>query len=174
MDYRKLYNLEGYLFRDVHKRFRATGRISAFDFYCILVWKANRAKSQTKSRLERIERGSFPQAVSSIAKSLREAESPRERLQVLMMDWEFRLPTASAILSVLYPRYFTVYDVRVCSVLNAHAELAQWRFSEKLWDGYRKFSTDVRRATKSVRTLRDKDRYLWGKSLFQDIKDELG
>ena len=28
-----------------------------------------------------------------------------------MTRWKFRLPTASAILSVLYPDMFTIYDV---------------------------------------------------------------
>src|SRR4030067_3442080 len=128
MDYRKLCDLESYLFLDVRKKFEQTGEIEPFDFYCILVWKSNRAKSKTKSRLKKIARGNFAQAVSTIAKSLRNAESPKERLEVLMTHWRFRLPMASAILSVFYPRYFTVYDVRVCSVLKAHHNLGNLRF----------------------------------------------
>ncbi len=172
MDYRKLYDLESYLFQDVRKRFEATGKIRPFDFYCILVWKSNRATSKTKSRLKKIVRGNFYQAVSKIAESLRNAESPRGRLEVLMTHWRFRLPMASAILSVFYPRYFTVYDVRVCSELGAHHDLANLGFSDRLWDGYLKFVSDVKRAAKKMRTLRDKDRYLWGRSRYHDIKSK--
>ena len=41
-----------------------------------------------------------------------------------MTKWAFRLPTASAILTVLYPDVFTVYDRRVCKVLGAFDQLA--------------------------------------------------
>ncbi len=51
MDYLKYYDLERYLFEDVSKRFRKQGSMSAFDFFSIVVWKANRAKSQIARKL---------------------------------------------------------------------------------------------------------------------------
>ena len=41
-------------------------------------------------------------------------------MRILIEDWAFRLPMASAILTVLYPDSFTVYDIRVCSELQNH------------------------------------------------------
>jgi hypothetical protein len=37
---------------------------------------------------------------------------------ILMRDWGLRLPMASAILTVLFPEEFTVYDQRVCGSLS--------------------------------------------------------
>lgn len=39
-DYRKLYDLEGYLFGEVSEKFAKTGSISAFDFFSIAVKNA--------------------------------------------------------------------------------------------------------------------------------------
>ncbi len=51
MDYGQFHTLDTYLFDTVHKRFRDQGYLSAFDFFCIVVWKANRAKSKIAKRL---------------------------------------------------------------------------------------------------------------------------
>ncbi len=45
------YHLEPYLFDTVHNGFAKKGQLSAFDFFCILIWKANCAKSKHASRL---------------------------------------------------------------------------------------------------------------------------
>jgi len=47
----RYYDLEAYLFEDVHKRFKTEGSIGAFDFFSIVIWKANRAKSRIAKRL---------------------------------------------------------------------------------------------------------------------------
>ena len=43
-DFLRYYDLETYLFDDVHDRFHRQGSLSAFNFFAIVVWKANRAK----------------------------------------------------------------------------------------------------------------------------------
>ena len=45
-DCRKFYNLENYLFEEVSKRFSEHGYLEVFDFFCIVIWKANRSKSK--------------------------------------------------------------------------------------------------------------------------------
>ena len=47
-DYLKYYNLERYLFEEVTKKFKEEGQLGAFDFFCIVMWKANRAKKPTE------------------------------------------------------------------------------------------------------------------------------
>src|SRR5262245_9557770 len=98
-DYVAIYNLEDYLLENVGARFRKHGVIEPFDFFCILVWKANRAKTKHRDRLHGLA-GSFSAAVGTIATSLHSADSDRERLRLLMQDWGFYLPTASAILTL--------------------------------------------------------------------------
>jgi hypothetical protein len=50
-DYRKLYDLENYLFEEVSRHFSELGYLHAFDFFCIVIWKANRSKSKIAKRL---------------------------------------------------------------------------------------------------------------------------
>ncbi len=42
----KLYSLEGYLFNDVTLQFQQTGTLTPYDFFAIVVWKSNRAKTK--------------------------------------------------------------------------------------------------------------------------------
>lgn len=50
LDYQRYYDLETFLFEDVYRRFRDNGSIGAFEFFSIVIWKANRAKSITAKR----------------------------------------------------------------------------------------------------------------------------
>jgi hypothetical protein len=71
MTFKKYYDLKTYLINEVGEKFRNKGELTLFDFYLILTWKANRSKSTTKRRLERLG-GSFSSAVSKIASALAE------------------------------------------------------------------------------------------------------
>ncbi len=51
MDFRQYYHLESYLLDTVQPRFRNQGYLLAFDFFCIVIWKANRAKSHVARKL---------------------------------------------------------------------------------------------------------------------------
>src|SRR5450755_4494827 len=118
--YQQYYDLEGYLFNVVSPRFEATHTLAAFDFFCIVIWKANRSKSRVTRRL--MEHGAgdvnLEYAVDSLIAAIVAEKDPRAKLSVLIEAWCFRLPIASAVLTVLYPNDFTVYDVRVCEVLK--------------------------------------------------------
>ena len=116
--------------------------------------------------------GTFASAVEQIASSLREASDSKRRLEVLMGNrWEFRLPTATAVLTVLFPNDFTVYDARVCGVLKRFSELANMPFSDDLWASYLDFKKAVESSAPMAFSLRDKDRHLWGKSFFDEVTD---
>ena len=138
----------------------------------IIIWKANRAKTRVRDRLNKQD-GGFAAAVESIAKSLRASYSPKQRLEVLMKEWRFRLPMASAILTVLYPSDFSVYDVRVCRQLGAFSQLAGREFSDGLWDEYQQFLSAVKNATPEGLSLRERDHYLWGRSFYEDVVKDI-
>jgi len=171
-DYRKFYDLECYLFTEVGPRFAKTGDIYPADFYMIIIWKANRAKTRVRDRLNRHE-GGFAATVKTMAASLTASADPMRRLEVLMKEWHFYLPMATAILTVLYPTDFSVYDIRVCEQLGAFKKLAHRRFSDGLWNDYQKFLNAVNAAAPEGLSLRDKDRYLWGRSFYEGIKKDL-
>lgn len=181
MDYLKYYDLERYLFDDVCSRFHSEGSISAFDFFSIVIWKANRAKSRIAGRLlDRNRSVSLDDHVRKLTVSLHDASSDKERLRILMMDWRFLLPMASAILTVLWQDEFTVYDSRACGQLGSFSELASLTASDRhsfdrIWERYTEFSQAVRAKAPQGLSLRDGDRFLWGRSaaeqLIQDVRN---
>jgi hypothetical protein len=184
INYVDYYNLERYLFEYVHKNFHKNHSIGAFDFFSIVIWKANRAKSKVAKRLLKaaISDEDLERTVRRLTSSLYNVYDHFERFRLLMGDWKFRLPIASAILSVLWPNDFTVYDIRVCNELKKYLKKQIVSFNclihktncNNLWDSYCKYIKAVKDAVSEVDSLRDKDRYLWGRSsaeqLLNDIK----
>jgi hypothetical protein len=168
-----LYWLESYLFDYVGPRFIETGKIRPDDFFMIVIWKSNRAKMRIRAKLKG-QAGDFAAAVASIAKSLHTSESPREKLRVLMAEWGFRLPMATAILTVLYPRDFSVYDVRVCEQLRNFHGMGHRRFSSELWNDYQAFLAAVDAEVPEELSLRNKDRYLWARSFHDKVLKDIG
>jgi hypothetical protein len=118
------YNPETSIFPQIQTSFAETGELDPTAFYVILDWKSSRARTRHLLRLAKLGR-SFDAAVKDIAAALAaNAGHPERQLELLLTDWGFRLPTATAILTVLYPDTFTVYDVRVCNALGAFHHLA--------------------------------------------------
>ena len=79
----------------------------------------------------------------------------------------------SAILTVLFPDDFTVYDKRVCSQMGDF----EWIYSrtkfETVWEGYCEFVAAVRVAVPEDMPLRDKDRYLFGLSVKEQLERDV-
>lgn len=174
----RYYHLESYLFDAVSDSYRRTKTISVFDFFCIIIWKANRAKSKVAKRLLAQGHSTLEDAVAALVSAITRANEPKQRLKVLITDWGFRLPMASAILSVLFPEEFTIYDVRVCTTLNNFTDAQYKTRFDDLWSRYSEYLQAVQAAVDGQRSLRDKDRILWGRSfadqLMHDIRDSFG
>lgn len=166
------YNLESYLFEQVSKRFHIEGSIGAFDLLSIVIWKANRAKTRIAKRLL-LKSHSLEEAARELTSLLNKTETDEERLAILMQSYGFLLPMASSILSVLWPDRFTVYDVRVCEELRDFGWLGKLTKQSKIWDGYLKYKAAVVEATPIEITLRDKDRYLWGRSAASQLEVDI-
>lgn len=172
-DYRDLYWIESYLFSKVSARFTKTRTLSTFDFFCIVIWKANRAKSKVARRLLDAGFVDLPSAVAELARDIDKFHEPKERFRVLIQKWRFRLPMASAILTVLFPEEFSVYDTRVCETLGDFASLSGRVNFESLWEGYAAFIDRVRKVGPAGLSLRDKDRWLWGKSVAEQLTRDI-
>jgi hypothetical protein len=178
-DYRKFYDLENYLFRDVSRRFSEQGYLNALDFFCIVIWKANRSKSKIAKRLLSKGHSDLNSAVIALTKSLAKAADDKARMKILIVEWGFLLPMASAIITVLYQLSFSVYDYRSCEVLkklcleDSFHDLQNKTNFDSLWNGYENFIAAVKKATPSEYSLREKDRWLWGKSLHQQLKNDI-
>lgn len=173
-----LYDLEGFIFNDVAGRYHAGEPVSAFDFFCIVIWKANRAKSKIAKRLlAKSGASDLDLAVATLIREVREAPSHEERLRVLISDWGFLLPMASSILTVFYPEDFTVYDYRVVAQLRKDnrgefQQLGHQKF-DRLWGGYLKYVSAVRESVPDPLSLRDKDRVLWARSFRADLEEAI-
>jgi hypothetical protein len=173
IDYLKYYDLERYLFEDVHNRFHAKHYLDAFDFFSIVVWKANRAKSKIARKLLNnpgVQADDLDAIVRTLTTQLYAAPDPKSRLRILFCDWGFALPMATAILTVLWPDDFTIYDTRVCEQLgNIHNLYYRTNF-ERVWEGYEVFVARVRSETPKGLSLRDQDRFLFGKSTASQLE----
>lgn len=166
------YDLERYLFDVVGPRFRAAGSLGAFDLISIVIWKANRAKTRFVRRLMKQDRD-LERACRLLTQALHAAPARRERLRILVEDWGLRLPVASSILAVLWPEEFTVYDVRVCGQLGRFGALADRTQFEALWRGYEDYVVAVGEEAPPGLSLRDKDRWLWGKSATEQLRADI-
>jgi hypothetical protein len=166
-------NLEDYLSAVVHRNFHENHRIGAFDFFSIVIWKANRAKSYTANRMRGISGGkNLEQICRAITKSLWQASDDKERMRILISKWKFQLPMASAILTILYPKRFTIYDYRAAEQIQDNSKLGMKTDFEVLWHGYLNFKERVEKMGIG-KTLREKDRYLFGKSRMEDLKRDI-
>jgi len=166
------YNPEMLAFPMLAQQFAETGTLDPLGFYLILDWKASRARTRHRSRLAVIG-GNFSAAVSMIAADLHAATEPEQKLGLLLTRWGFRLPTATAILAVLCPNTFTVYDIRVCNALNDFHELRDMKWSPRAWQEYQRFVIAVRNASPQGLSLRDCDRWLWGENKRETLLKEL-
>jgi hypothetical protein len=167
------YDLESYLFDTIGPRFRRVGSISAFDFFCIIIWKANRAKSKVARRLLSKGASSLEEAVRDLSRAISAQPNAKERLALLRLEWSFRLPMSTAILSVFYPDEFTVYDVRVCEVLRDFEKLDNMSRFDDVWAGYLSYRSAVQKAAPPDLSLRDQDRWLWAKSFVQQLQRDI-
>lgn len=171
----KYYYLEKYIFEEVRKKFLINKHIGAFDFFCIIIWKANRAKSKIALKLLLKYKGEkeLEEIVQILTRQINSETNKERRLKILVEEWKFRLPMASAILTVFYPDEYTIYDTRVCGILNNYNNLVYTSKFDDLYKGYSQYIEDVRNFCKNSLNLRDKDREIWGKSFKEQLKQDI-
>ena len=170
----RYYDLETYLFRDVHDRFEADRRLNAFDLFSIIIWKANRAKSKLAHRLLAEHEGTLEEIAVTFTEALAAAPTSERRFLLTMLDYGFYLPMASAILTVLWPKEFTVYDVRLCEELGEFANLGNLT-PKNAWPKYQLYCAAVANHpdVRGLKSLRDKDRSLWGRSAANQLREDI-
>ena len=177
INYSAYYDLESLIETVIQPRFHEQGYLSVEDFFTIIIWKANRSKSRIATHL--IEKHDsagnrsqqLTKAVHDLTSGLVQRETPEEKFKYLIEDWGLRLPMASAILAMLYPDDFTVYDVRVCEELGDFRSLANSTDTDMLWQDYQEFVRAVEDKLPG-RTLREADRHLWGRSFYMQLIED--
>ncbi len=164
MDYLKYYFLEDYLFREVKDNFQKREYLTPEEFFCIIIWKSNRAKTAIKRKL--LKFGDLDKTIKKLTKEVFNAKTREQKLKTLLKSWKFNLPMATAILTVLYPNDFTVYDVRVREQIGIRKDFSGRK--DQMERYFNEFLPKIRKIGSS-KDLRDKDRYLWGKSFYEDL-----
>lgn len=189
IDYLKYYWLEKSFFPEVYNFFHKKGYITPEHFFSIVVWKSIRPRKLIKHGLLRNGK-TINNTVHNLSKKIFKANSKEERLEILIGNGRknkkqngFQLAMASAILTVLYPKDFTVYDFRVRSQLidqekkvNKYTDITG---SQKVVEKYfHQYIPQVLKLGRKISrnkqlSLRDCDRLLWAKSWHEDLEDFL-
>jgi hypothetical protein len=175
MDYSKFGDLETYVFKGVKDEFEKNGFLNAFDFFSVIIWKSNRSKTKIKDKLIDIaESKDLNKICKKLTGEINEQKDKKERLKLLLEDWKFGLPMASAILTVLDRKNeFTVYDIRVCNALDAFKTLNGKGTKNKI-KGYFEYVEKVKEeAKKNNKTLRKMDKLLWYKSFCKELEQDV-
>ncbi len=164
VDYLKYYFLEDFLFKRVRNNFRERGYLIPEEFFCIVIWKSNRAKTAIKRKL--LKFGRLDKTVRELTGDIFNAKGKEQKLEVFLKSWRFSLPMATAILTVLYPKEFTIYDVRARGQIGIRKDFSGHKDQiERYFD---EFLPKVQKMGWGG-NLRSKDRYLWGKSFYEDL-----
>ena len=173
LDYIRYYDLEDYVFAIVGPRFLRAGHLCAFDFFSIIRWKSERAKRRIADGLRAGPHPDLDKAVGALTGEISRAANGRVRFEILIARRGIGLSMATAILTVLYPEEFTVYDVRACNVLNDYWNIGNSTTTDKIWKEYVRFREAVRQNTPRQLSLRDKDRWLWGQDVAEQLKRDI-
>ena len=184
-DYLNYYWLEKYLDEGC-SNFQNNECLSAEEFFLIVEWKNPKHGRRYLSYLTDKDIGTLTGNIY-LAGKISDNASRKNRLEILLNDGKknrrgIRLATASAILTILYPTEFTVYDVRVRKQLRKHG-LWQEEPDEKPPFGDITYDKDVVNkylekylpAVNSLReegmSLRDCDRALWANDWLEDLRE---
>ena len=168
MNYKKYYDLEDYLFGEVRKNFQKRGHLLPEEFFCIVIWKRNASKTKIKRGIEEINK-----TVQAITSEIYKSKDREQRLKILISISNMGIAIASAILTVLYPDDFTVYDYLVLGEINREKrkKMKDFSYSKNAISEYFNFLNEIKKFAESRNlTLRDADKELWGKSFYNDLR----
>lgn len=176
-DYLQYYWLEQEYLEKIRLSFYEKKYLTAEEFFSIVEWKNPKFGKTKLSHLTTKE-------IENLSRNVYEASPSKEkRLEIMLKDEKgnkrkgIKLATASAILTILFPTEFTVYDVRVRSKwilispedgktmypdITDNNQVAEIYFSDYL-PKIKNF------AEINKMSLRDCDRALWAKSWHDDL-----
>lgn len=160
--YLKYYFLENYLFNEVGKNFQKRGYLTPEEFFAIVIWKSNRAKTNVRRGIEKTKKTIF-----TITSEVFQAKTPEQKITALISIPSIGIPMASAILTVCYPDDFTVADYRACATLKNFGEEIIGNPTAKISTYFEYLEKCKKLARKYNFSLRDFDRILWAKDFYE-------
>lgn len=176
MDYRKYYFLEEYLFNEVTLKFRQHGYLEPEDFFAIIIWKSNRAKTKVLDGI--IKSG---ETVKNITSKVYCSATREDKLRILTPAIKgIGIPIASAILAVCYPDDFTIVDYRARAALKSEGVTINGDPSVNPKAFFEYVDVCKKLANDKGFSLREFDQELWGKDFcvgnggLKELIDNLG
>ena len=148
--YIQLYSLEDYLFSVVGPQIKNRGYLTFDDFYKIAMWKSARQKPkylQNKNDVESISRETFALA------------DENEKMEKLCSLKGVGIPTASAILTIVYPENYAVIDIRCMEMLKELGYTIKKTITLNNWIKYLNIIRDIAKGNNI--TAREVDKALF-------------
>jgi thermostable 8-oxoguanine DNA glycosylase len=161
----KFYDLDDYLFRCVTSRFAKNNTLNAFDFYAIVTWKSNRSISKLQKGLK-----SANLTPTAVMRKVSACASDKDKLKELVKVKGIGVRIASAILTVCYPRRFTILDFRAWEALHDFNLVKDEKMPNKIDSYFEIYLPKCNElASKQKMTLRKLDKAMWGLSKQKSI-----
>lgn len=107
--YIKLYDTEKYLFDIIGPQAQKRGYLKFYEFYQICMWKSVRQKQKYINNKKEIK--------NKTKKAFLEKEE-KEKIKILCELEGVGIPTASSILTVVFPKEYAVIDIRCLEILR--------------------------------------------------------
>lgn len=107
--YVRLYDTENYLFTVIGPAVRERGYFLFDEFYKICMWKSARQKQRyikNKDSVEQISKEAFAE------------RDEKRKMEILCRLDGVSIPTASALLTIIYPEKYAVIDIRCLEMLK--------------------------------------------------------
>ena len=155
------YDTEKIIFTEIGPRARKNCVLNFDDFYKICMWKSRRQKNRylkNKNKVENISRKAFL------------TSDETKKIELLCGLDGVGIPTASAILTVLYPENYSIIDIRCIETLNHLGYKMKNVMTVNNWLKYLEIMRDL--AKENNVTTRDLDKALF--ALHRRILDEKG
>ena len=160
--YLKYYFLEDYLFNDVSKNFQEHGYLTPEEFFAIVIWKSNRAKTNVRRGIKKSKK-----TIRTITSEIFQTKTLEQKLEAIISIPGIGIPMASAILTVCYPDNFTVADYRACATLKDFGEEITGNPTAKISAYFEYLDKCKKLAKKYNLSLRNFDRIFWAKDFYE-------
>jgi len=147
--YLALYDQENYLFNHLGPAIKKRGFIKFDEFYKICMWKSARQKPKyikNKNTVEKLTRTAF---------QLKEDE----KMKMLCKLKGVGIPTASALLAIVYPKKYPIIDVRCVYMLKELRENINKSITINNWLKYLRIMRNI--AKENMITPRELDKVLF-------------
>ena len=166
--YEQYYSLEEYLFNEISENFKSNKSLTEQEFFSIIIWKSNRSKTKVLKGILKSKK-----SIEELTNDIFKTKDDKERLALLTDIDGIGIPIASAVLSVCFPKDFTIADYRaVDSIKDIYneEEINPDNWTPEKYFEYRGWCLAIQKQF-NLGTLRETDKVLWGYSFYRDLQN---